>query len=185
MDWLGKLFEYLPEILGRLAGNPNGLIGFIWLVSAFTLYFFLGNAPAYIRAIVFLLALGAILYVTRELIVTADKVIAEKKSEALVGYTFYQVDSRGALVPPDGRLHVLKGKGRQYGELAVGDQLRVVTDGDGASLYTGPSKERYPSAGTTNREACLEILETGHPYAKPLKIPGSAGYFKVKTLPCQ
>jgi hypothetical protein len=175
MDWLVELIKNLPQILLALAKNREGLVAFVWLVASITMVFMFKDAPPWMRALLFVFALGGIFYLAT-LILKTNK---EVQHAEISGYVYYEVDKNGNLTPEDGRIYSLNPNHRQYGQLQVGDQLQTA---EASKLYRNPHVEASEQFAMTKERECLTIIEAGHP-VEVVKA-SSGGWFRVRPIPC-
>jgi hypothetical protein len=175
MDWLVELIKNLPQILLALSKNREGLVAFVWLVASITMVFMFRDTPPWMRALLFVFALGGIFYLATLILKTNTEI----QHAEISGYVYYEVDKSGNLTPEDGRIYSLNPKHRQYGELQLGDQLQTA---EAAKLYSVPHVEATKQFALTKERECLSITEIGYPVA--VVNASSGGWFKVRPIPC-
>jgi hypothetical protein len=175
MDWMVELLKNLPQILLALAKNREGLVAFVWLVASITMVFMFRDAPPWMRALLFVFALGGIFYLAT-LILKANTAIQHAE---ISGYVYYEVDKNGNLTPEDGRIYSLNSNRRQYSQLRLGDQLQTA---EASKLYSKPHVDASSQFAMTKERECLTIVEIGHPVA--VTKANSGGWFRVNPIPC-
>jgi hypothetical protein len=99
----------------------------------------------------------------------------------LQAYAYYEVDKSGQLTRL-GRLYLLRGGGRHFTQLRVGDRLMAA---DGVNLRNEAKRIENNRLMVLQGGQCVVILKIGDPVEQIINVGGSGGWLLVGTAPCE